>query len=128
MGRLLRGAAILLVLGVQAPVTVGCGGAECVDDLNLWCFHSPEDRGPMPPDTDSQCTAPRLDDFPKAQTADCSLDYIAAGEESGLVDMMHFWNSGTGEHVATVYINAVPIYCNDTYFWYGERACKKPEG
>ena len=114
-----------LLLAAQPVATTGCGGGACVEaDLSLWCFHSEDERGPAPPSTDAGYTPPRLEEFPEAKSAECNADYWVVGEEAGLVQMEHYWDAATGEHVATRYWNDVAIYCNGNDFWYGERACR----
>ncbi len=107
----------------RAPVLLACACAgseteptelDCVESqLDLWCFHSEEDGGPVVPDTGQATCDPPSNTNPRP----CDpYEVVFSGiGESGT---NHYFLSG--EHVATQYWGEVRYECGTFVFWYGE--------
>jgi len=112
-------------MGSRAPVLLACvacagSGTEPTDEqdclepqLDLWCFHSEDDGGPIVPDT-GQATCETPSDAGSRRCDPYEVVFSGIGE-SGRND--YFLN---GEHVATQYWGDVPYDCGEFDYWYGE--------
>src|SRR5262245_689873 len=102
-------------------LTVACAGNETTTDVetcveprvDLWCFHSEADGGPVVPDTGAATCDPPSSDG--ARPCDPYVVVFSGPDATGRND---YFLDGT--HVATQYWTDAPTYCGGFEFWYGE--------
>jgi hypothetical protein len=93
-------------------------GDGCLEgNLDLWCTHGND--GP----TDRNAECERASGSP---TYRCG-QYDVVEDVGGYSSTTHFFDAGSGEHVATKYTTDVDIYCGDYSYWYGRRIRCEPE-
>src|SRR5512145_1256706 len=108
----------------RAPVLLACacGGSdgeptqeqECLEpQLELWCFHSEADGGPVVPDT-GQATCETPSD---AGARPCD-PYVVVFSGIGETGINHYFLDGV--HAATQYWGEVAYECGASVYWYGE--------
>lgn len=109
-------------MGTKAAMLLaaGCAGNEATPDdelcvepqLDLWCFHSEANGGPVVPDAGATCDPPSA-----AGSRGCD-PYEVVFSGPGPTGTNHYFLDGT--HVATQYWTDVNAYCGGFEFWYGE--------
>lgn len=107
--------ALAMVLGLTSCAAVEpCRTA----DVELWCWHDEQARGPVIPDsvTDPTCASP----VPSDQAQE-HCGWLVDDSGPDLSGVRHVFDAATGEHVSTVYWTDVSIYCDGFEYTYGRR-------
>ena len=109
-------------VGLVACTTDGVPN-RCVEpDLDLWCFHSESEEGPVVPDDGPGTCEP-----PSATGAVPCGSYEVVREEPGaFAGVDHYFHDG--EHVAARYFTDDGGYCGTGPFWYGEVVTCETDG
>lgn len=95
--------------------------SPCVEPrLELHCYHSEHDRGPVDHEDAEPCEPPAID----GPVETCGA-YEVVAHGGGYTSTTHFFEGG--EHIATAHTTDVSIYCGGSTFWYGQKVQCDPE-